>query len=80
MLRPNPPRMVTVVVAVALTAVGLALIWLPAGDVQDLIRQLNLPRDIGRTVLDLAAQRVVAFAVLLLSPVLLIVGSLVRGI
>jgi hypothetical protein len=80
MLRPNPPRMVTVVIAVALTAAGLALVWLPAADVQDLIRGVGLPRDISRTLLDLVAERVVAFALLLLSPVLLIVGSLVRGI
>ena len=80
MLRPNPPRMITVVIAVALTAIGLALVWLPAGDVQDLIRGLGLPGDVARTILDLVAERVAAYALLLLSPVLLLVGSLVRGI
>lgn len=79
-MRPNPPRMVTVVIAVVLTIVGLALVFMPANDIADLLRSLSLPRDIQRTVVDLAADRVVAYALLLASPVLLIIGSLVRGI
>ena len=72
--------MVTVVIAVVLTIVGVALVFMPANDIADLLRGLNLPRDIQRTVVDLAADRLVAYALLLASPVLLIIGSLVRGI
>lgn len=72
--------MVTVVLAVALTAIGLALVFLPASELVDLLRAVSLPRDIERTLLDLAAERLVAYACLLASPVLLIVGSLVRGV
>lgn len=72
--------MVTVVIAVVLTIVGLALVFMPAGEIGDLLRGLNLPRDIQRTLVDLAADRVVAHALLLASPVLLLIGSLVRGI
>ena len=72
--------MVTVVVAVVLTIVGLALVFMPAAEIADLLRGLNLPRDIQRTVVDLAADRVVAYALLLASPVLLLIGSLVRGV
>lgn len=72
--------MVTVLIAVALTIAGIVLVWLPVADVADLIRQVNLPRDVQRTVLELAAERIVAYVLLLASPVLLIVGSLVRGI
>lgn len=72
--------MVTVILAVAITIVGLALVFLPTAEVTDLIRQVELPRNIERTLLDLAADRIVAYASLLASPVLLIIGSLVRGI
>lgn len=72
--------MVTVVIAVALTIAGLALMFMPANDVADLLRGLSLPRDIQRTLVDLAADRVVAYALLLASPVLLLIGSLVRGV
>jgi hypothetical protein len=72
--------MVTVVLAVALTAVGLALVFLPPNELVDLLRQVDLPRDMERTLIDLAAERVVAYFLLLASPVLLIIGSLARGI
>jgi hypothetical protein len=79
-MKPNAPRMVTVLLAVALTVVGLALIYLPGNQIADLIRQLPLGADLTRQVLDWAAQGVVAWLALLLSPLLLIVGSLVRGL
>jgi hypothetical protein len=79
-MRPNPPRMVTVVLAVALTVIGLALVFLPPNEFADLLRQVELPRDMERTLLELAAERVVAYVLLLASPLLLIVGSLARGI
>lgn len=79
-MRPNPPRMITIAAAVALTAIGLALVFMPANELADLLRSVSLPRDIERTLLDLAADRVVAYACLLAAPVLLVVGSLVRGV
>lgn len=72
--------MVTVVLAVALTVIGLALVLVPTNELVDLLRQVDLPRDLERTLVDLAAERVVAYFVLLASPVLLIIGSLARGI
>lgn len=79
-MRPNPPRMVTIVAAVALTAIGLALVFVPANEIGELLRQVGLPRDLERTLVDLARERVVAYFLLLLSPMLLTLGSLVRGV
>jgi hypothetical protein len=72
--------MVTVVLAVGLTVIGLALVFVPTNELVDLLRQVDLPRDMERTLIDLAAERVVAYFLLLASPVLLIIGSLARGI
>jgi hypothetical protein len=80
MLRPNPPRMVTVVLAVALTVVGLALIYLPTADAADLVRRLPLPNDITNQVVELIRQRVLAYLALAASPILLILGSLLKGL
>jgi hypothetical protein len=79
-MRPNAPRMVTVVVAIGLTIVGLGLVYLPPGQAADLVRQVGLPSDIQRTLVSLIAERTVAWASLAASPALLIVGSLVRGL
>jgi len=77
-MRPNPPRMVTVVVAVLLLLVGLALIYLQA-DVVRLARQLPLGGDSGQ-ILDWIRNKTVAYLFLAASPLLLIVGSLFKGI
>ncbi len=79
-MKPNAPRMVTVILAVALTLAGLALAFLPGAQVADLIRQLPLGGDLTRQLIELSADRVVAWVALVLSPLLLIVGSLVRGL
>lgn len=79
-MKPNAPRMITVVISVGLLLVGLALIYLPGAQVADLIRQLPLGGDMTRDLIELSADRFVAWAALLLSPVLLIIGSLLRGI
>jgi hypothetical protein len=79
-MKPNPPRMVTVVLAVVLTVIGLALIYLPTGQLEDLVRQIGLPPDIQRTVVSWIADRIIAWAALAASPIVLIVGSLVRGL
>jgi hypothetical protein len=79
-MKPNAPRMITVVVAVLLTLVGLALVALPSSQLEPLIRGLPLGSDLTATLIDLVSQRVTAWVLLALSPVLLIVGSLVRGL
>jgi hypothetical protein len=71
--------MATVVLAVGLMVVGLALAFLQAQAV-DLIRQLPLPNDVTRQVVQWASERFVAWALLAASPILLIIGSLVKGI
>lgn len=71
--------MVTVVVAVALTIVGLALIFYQ-GPAIDLVQSLGLPRDIQRDVISLMGEQIAAWAALAAAPILLIVGSLVRGL
>ena len=78
-MRPNPPRMVTVVVAVALMIIGLALVFYQ-GPAIDLVRQIGLPTDIQREVVSLMGEQLVAWAALAAAPILLIVGSLVRGL
>lgn len=78
-MRPNPPKMVTVVLAVLLTIAGLALIYFN-DDAVRLVRQLSLPNDIEREILSLVTERVIAYLSLAASPVLLILGSLLPGI
>jgi hypothetical protein len=68
--RPNAPRMVTIILAIALILVGLTVSGtLTIGFVNDLLAQANLDltRDQG-------------YLLLLGSPVLLILGSLLPGI
>jgi hypothetical protein len=70
--------MVTVVVAVLLLLVGLALVYLEP-DVVRLVRQLPLGGD-GGQILDWVRNKTVAYLFLAASPLLLIVGSLFKGI
>ena len=67
--RPNAPRFVTILAAIALTVVGVALTVHPIQPVLDLIadRGIEATRDHGRLAL-------------LASPALLVVGSFFRGI
>jgi hypothetical protein len=78
-LRPNPPRMVTVVIAVAMFAIGLIGVLPPleqfVAPLNDLLASLPVLADLGLT---LDAQ--LAHVLLLGAPLLLIVGSLLRGI
>jgi hypothetical protein len=71
--------MVTVVIAIALLVIGLALVFYPSAAI-DLVQRLPLPRDLSRQLVDLMGQQMVAWASMALSPILLIVGSLVPGI
>lgn len=67
--RPNAPRFVTIILAVALTVIGLAVTVHPIQPVVDLLKNANveLSRDQG-------------WWALLASPVLLVIGSFFRGI
>ena len=79
-VKPNPPRMVTVVLAVALLVVGLALFFYQ-GQAVDFVRGLGfIPNDIQRQIVDLMTQRIAAFVALAASPILLIIGSLLPNI
>ena len=71
--------MVTVVLAVALLVIGLALIFFQ-GQTIELVRGLPLPNDIVRQVVSLMQEQIVAWAALAAAPILLIVGSLLPNI
>ncbi len=72
--------MVTVLIALALLAIGVAGTLVDLETVRDLITGLSLPRGIERDILGLIADRTIAYASLLASPLLLVLGSLLRGI
>lgn len=78
-MRPNPPRMVTVVLAVALLVVGLALVFFQ-GQAIDLVRGIGLPNDIQRQVVSLMGEQIAAWTALAAAPILLVIGSLVPNI
>jgi hypothetical protein len=78
-VRPNPPRLVTVVAAVVLLVVGLGLVFANA-EVAQAIKSLPIGNDAQRQLLDLAAQRTIAYLCLAASPLLLIAGSLLKGL
>ena len=71
--------MATVVLAVGLMVVGLALAFFQAQAVE-LLRSLPLPVDLTRQLVAWSSERYVAWALLAASPILLIIGSLVKGI
>lgn len=74
-LRPNPPRMVTVVVAVALAVVGAILAWPIEPAIGVLTPLANVLSPIG-----LGLDQQTGFLFLFLSPALLVVGSLLPNI
>ena len=59
---------------------GIAGTLIEPETVRDLITGLSLPRGIERDILALISERTVAYACLLASPVLLVLGSLLPGI
>jgi hypothetical protein len=71
--------MVTVVLAVALMVIGLALVFFQ-GQTIDIVRDLGLPNDVQRQIVQLASEQIAAWAALVAAPVLLIVGSLLPNI
>jgi hypothetical protein len=74
-LHPNPPRLITVGIAVALLIVGLALA-LPIPQIVDLLAALSGPLQTFGFALD----RQFGYLCLFVSPVLLVIGSLLPGI
>lgn len=74
-LHPNPPRMVTVVLAIALAVVGVILAWPIAPAVSLLAPVGDITSGFG---LGLTAET--GYLCLLASSALLVAGSLLRGI
>jgi hypothetical protein len=78
-MHPQPPRTLTVVVAIVLTLIGLALVFYDTQSV-NFVQGLSLPNDIQRQVVGWMQDKTIAWGVLALSPVLLRIGSLVKWI
>jgi len=74
-LKPNPPRLITVVVALVLGVIGLVFLW----PVEPLVPLLDPIRDVLGAV-GLTLDRQLASLALAACPTLLAVGSLVRGL
>lgn len=68
-LRPNAPKMVTVLVAVALSVVGLALTVLPFDPIVDALRDAGVK-----------LSKELRWLVLAASPTLLVVASFFKGL
>ena len=73
-MRTNAPRMVTVVVALALMVIGLSLTVLSIEALNSLVMDVVQQVDRGLTPKD------VGWSALLASPLLLALGSLLKGI
>ena len=72
--------MATVVLAVALMVVGIALVFFQAQAVE-IVRGLGfIPNDLQRQIVDLMTEQLAAYAALAASPVLLIAGSLLPNL
>ena len=78
-MQPSRPTGATTALAIVLLVVGLALVFFQAQAI-DLVRGIGLPNDLQRQIVQLMQERLAAFAALAASPILLIVGSLVKGI
>ena len=74
-MRPNPPRQITVIIAVALMVIGLSLVFFEAQTL-DFVRAAGLPIDIQRQIVGWMEDRTFAWGALAASPILLTLGSL----
>jgi hypothetical protein len=74
-LKPNAPRLITVVIALILGVIGFVFLW----PVEPLVPLLNPIRDVLGAV-GLTLDRQLASLALAACPTILVVGSLVRGI
>ncbi len=71
--------MITVVLAVALLAIGVAGVFFPSV-VEDVIRKAPLGADLSKQLRQMLHEGTVFYLSALAAPVLLIVGSLLPGI
>jgi cytochrome c oxidase assembly factor CtaG len=71
--------MVTVVLAVLLLLLGVVLVFFEA-ETASFVRQLPLGADLTRQMFEWVHDRTVAYVCLAASPILLILGSLFRGL
>jgi hypothetical protein len=74
-LHPNPPRLITVAIALALGVIGFVFVW----PVEPLLPLLDPIREALATV-GLTLDRDLAYLALFACPTLLAVGSLLPGI
>jgi hypothetical protein len=74
-LEPNPPRLITVAIALAVGAIGLVYAW----PIDSLVPVLDPVTDLLSTV-GLTMDRELAYLCLFACPSLLVVGSLLPGI
>jgi len=74
-LQPNPPRMITVVIAVVLGAIGLIYAWPIDGLVTVIAPITDIVASYGLTM-----DRELGYLALFACPSLLVVGSLLPGI
>ena len=74
-LQPNPPRMITVVIALALGAIGLIYAW----PIDSLVTVIAPITDIIASF-GLTMDRELGYLALFACPTLLVVGSLLPGI
>ena len=77
--RPNPPRLITIAIAIALLVAGVAGALFPQ-DVVALIHKLPFPKDLEKQMVELARDQTLAYLSALAAPVLLAIGSLLPGI
>jgi hypothetical protein len=75
-VQPNPPRLITIVIAAILLVVGLSL----EGSVLSLPQVNQLVSDLLRQVDVGLARETLARLAIVASPLLMILGSLLRGI
>ena len=75
MLRPNPPRLITVVIAVALVLVGLSATVFPIDFVNQALAIVQ-----GTIGFDIQVTTEIAWLCLLAGDALLVIGSLLPGI
>jgi hypothetical protein len=74
-LQPNPPRVITVIVALVLAGLGVVYAW----PLDSLVSVLSPVSDIARSV-GLTLDRTFGFLCLFASPSLLVIGSLLPGV
>ena len=75
-MRPNPPRMITVLIAIALLVIGLSLTLVPIPPLNDFLREYVNPTLVGY---GLPIEQL-GYICLAAAPTLLVIGSLLPGI